>query len=131
MFYSCSFNSGIEIIAHFTLIVKMHFSAEERRDIIGFHGMNRRCHQLIVYGLQILPAFEDYVRGIFRLHNAPMAASVKFLYDGAELTGKQIEFFVNFVNGELIVYFLSLFKGGKVSKHIIKLRETDRPAVQH
>ena len=93
--------------------------------------MNGCCYQLIVYGLQILLSFEDNVRGIFRLHNAPMVASVKFPYDGAELLGEQIEFFVNFFHIELIIYFLSLFKGRKVRKHIIKLRETDRMTVKH
>ncbi len=61
---SGSLDAGIEIVAHFILIVAMKFSTQKGCDVIGFDGMDSRANELILDRFQIPLTFEDNIRRV-------------------------------------------------------------------
>ena len=92
VFDAGAFNANVEAVPHFVLIVTVEFASEERGDVVWFNRVNRRTCEIVVNCSQIGLPFEDYVRSILGLIDAPMIGESKMLVDGTKAAGKLVQF---------------------------------------
>ena len=94
MFDTGAFDSDVETVAHFILVIGVEFAAEKRGDVIGLDGMNRRAGEIGVNGPKIGLSVEHHIGGVFALVQTPVIHEIEVFDDGAILTGKPIQYFV-------------------------------------
>lgn len=92
--------------------------------------MDRSSSQMVIHVLKVLLTFKDDIGGIFRLHYAPVVTQVKLTDNRTKLLGKHVEFLVDDIHLELITYFLSIFKGFDIYKHIVDQGKIDVLLIQ-
>jgi hypothetical protein len=106
MFNPCSLDTGVEVIAHFILIVSMQASSQKGGNVVGLDGMDRRPDQFIVKGGQIALASKHQVGGIFGLQDTPVIALLEMPDDRADLTGIAVENLMNTFGIQVVGQFL-------------------------
>ncbi len=125
-----AFDPGMEIIAHFILIMAGELSAKESGDIIGFDRMDGGADQFFIDGFEVGLAVKDNIGGVFYLHNAPVITSFKMMDDRAIFYRHIIEFFMEPLRLDLIGQGLGfipvLYRGKGVVDHL----ETDAVLVE-
>lgn len=83
--------AGVEIVVELTLEAFVEFVSEEHGDVFGLDGMHSGAHDRLVKGLEDGLLSEHHIAGVFRLHEAPVAAAVEVLEHRAESLDPAIE----------------------------------------
>src|SRR5580704_4356726 len=86
-----SFNTDVETISHFALVLPVQLAAEECGDVIRLDCMDRGTRQILIDRLQIrLPAEHD-VGGVFALVHAPVVSGGEVPIDRTTLAGQRVQ----------------------------------------
>jgi hypothetical protein len=120
-----SLDTSMKVVSHFTLVVSVEFATEERGNVIGLYSMNSCTNHVLIKGLQIYLAFEDYVCGILNLHEAPIVTRGEMSNDRAEFLSKLIEVLLKPSYVNVIGKFLCFGKVIDGKKGIVDLSATN------
>jgi hypothetical protein len=120
VFNACSLDAGTEVITHLVFIIGVKIPPQEGGDIVGLDGMDGRSDQFAIDGRKIALSFENNVRGVFGLHNAPVIAVLKMADHRTVQTGILIQYPVNAFYMEVVGQFLRPVKVVDVDKAIVE-----------
>lgn len=120
-----SFNPGVIIRSQLSFKLIRQLSAQESSDIIRLDRMDRRAHQFLIDRLQVLPALEGDVRGIFHLHKTPVVLRRKVVNNRTVFPGEAVELPMEFFRRKGVGYTLRLFKVAYLIKGVVEHFEVD------
>ena len=80
MFDTCPLDAGAEVIAQFILIMSSEFTSRKCGHFVRFYRMDGRSCNSFIDRFHICLMFENDVRGIFNLHEAPVIGDAR-LFD--------------------------------------------------
>jgi hypothetical protein len=125
MFDTGSFDSRVEVIAHFILVAAVKFTAQECGDILGFNRVNSGADDFVVDQFKVASLLEDYISGVFDLHKAPVIIIGTVANNRTVLPDDLIQLLMNAFGTDVISKLLGPIKIINVHEDIIEHLKVD------
>ncbi len=96
------FDTGVKVIAGLSGEARVELASQKGGHVVGLDGVDDRADQWLIEGLQVLAGPKDDVRGVFKLHEAPVNAGAELADDGTQFASVLIESAVELLDLEAV-----------------------------